>query len=171
MFDAAAMSGMITSLKAAAELTQIAINARDAGIVRAKVIELQGQIVTAQTCAMAAQADHSTMLNLVGELEKQVADLKAWDAEKQKYHLTKVAPTSEVLAYTLKEGGGVSEPRHYLCPNCYQDRIKSILQPETRMPYTAKVLVCQRCGSDLYVHGHWRPEHSSRKSPSKRSTR
>jgi hypothetical protein len=52
----------------------------DATVRNAAVIELQEKI-------LAAQAEQTALVVRVGELEKEVADLKAWDAEKQRYEL------------------------------------------------------------------------------------
>jgi hypothetical protein len=161
------MAGMIASLKAAAELTQLAINARDAAVIRSKVIELQGQIVAAQSYTLAAQADQSALLSRERELEKEVADLKAWDTEKKKYELAKPSPRADVFAYALKSHYGASEPAHYICPNCYEDGIKSILQTETRSAL-AKVLMCFRCRLDIYLIGHPLRAETMRKPPKRR---
>lgn len=141
MFDVADLGAMVTSLRAVAELTKLVVDAHDAGARREKSIELQGQIVTALDRALAAQLAQTTLLKQVIELEEEVADLKAWDAEKQKYQLTKLSASNEVFGYTLKEQGSVAEPKHALCANCFEDEKKSILQGETRLPL-AEVLVC-----------------------------
>jgi hypothetical protein len=109
--------------------------------------------VTALQSTLAAQMAQSALLKQVGELEKEVTNLKTWDAEKQKYHLvelrTNVAPGhGGALAYALKEQASSSEPIHFLCPNCYEDGHKAILQQEWR-PGHVDILWCQRCGAEV----------------------
>ena len=90
VFDANAIAGVVSGFKAATELAQLAIDARDAGVIRAKVIELQREIFAAYSSALTAQADQFALLNRVNELEKELTDLRAWDAEKQKYKLVEL---------------------------------------------------------------------------------
>jgi hypothetical protein len=173
MFDAAAMSGMITSLKATADLSQLAINAHDAAAVRSKVIELQGQIVAAQSYALAAQMNQTAILERVHLLEKEVTDLKTWDAEKQKYELVNIRdePTTKhfgpAFARALKTEIAVAEPFHLICPDCYERSEKSILQEEVR-PRRIQVLFCQRCRFEISRTGPWEPDTSRWTTPKKR---
>lgn len=172
MPDAADFAAMFTSLRAVTDLTKFFIDARDASVIRTKAIELQREIIATKQSAMAANLAHTATLRRLGELEKEVIDLKAWDAEKEKYHLISVkrvpAGQRAPVAYGLKEPAGVSEADHLLCANCFQDRIKSILQIEQRVPNLAEVLVCHRCGADIYVDGERDLYHASPQSAGRR---
>ena len=167
MTDALAIAGMLQSFRAITDLGKALLSMRDAALIREKVIELNGEILSAQQSAFAAQADQFALRDRIRELEKEIADSKAWDAEKEKYELAKPSPYSDVFAYVLKEDSGTSEPRHYICPTCYEDRIKSILQKETRIPL-AEVLVCARCCADIYISGEPSPLHAAAKKPPRR---
>jgi hypothetical protein len=68
----------IASLKAAMDLAKALIGIRDEPIIRERVIDLQDKIVAARQSQLAA-------LDQINALKKEVADLKAWDAEKEKY--------------------------------------------------------------------------------------
>jgi len=155
---------MIQSFKTMADLGKALLGMRDAALIREKVIELNGEILSAQASALATQAVQSALLNRVRELEKKVADHEAWDAEREKYKLAKMSQWTDVLDYTLTVERDTSEPSHFLCTNCFEDRVKSVLQPETRQPFLCQVLMCPRCGSDFYVTGQWHPEHAPRKT-------
>lgn len=122
----------------------------DTAVRNTAVIELQEKI-------LAARETQSALLERVGELEKEVAGFKAWEAEKEKYKLTEVG--SGLLAYALKEEGGSSAPKHLLCANCFEHGHKSYLQQETRFPGRTETLACHECGSDLYVQGSPHPDH------------
>src|ERR1700691_5304381 len=140
MPDAADFTALFTSLKAITDLAKLLIDSRDAGVVRAKAIELQREIIAAQASTLTAQASQFALLDRVRELEKQVTDLKAWEAEKQKYELKDLRPSpfpdrSGAPAYALKKDAGTPEPFHLICPNCYQDGRKSILQQEERAEF------------------------------------
>lgn len=136
----------LASLKAASELAKALLGLRDAAVIQTKVIELQGEILSAQASAFGAQEAQSALLKRVDELEKEVAGLKAWTAETERYQLTEVAPGS--FAYALKPDSGGAEPPHSLCSNCFHQGHKSILQADRRANATS-VLRCLRCNTEI----------------------
>jgi hypothetical protein len=73
---------------------------RDAGLLQAKVIELQGVILSAQGSALASQSAQFALLEQVRALEAEMAKMKAWDSEKSRYELRKFA--NGAFAYLLK---------------------------------------------------------------------
>ena len=124
--DAGSISALTVSLKTAAEITKAMIGLRDATMIQAKIIELQTVILSAQGAALSAQSDQFSLLERVRELEKEVANMKAWDREKKKYELSEVYPGA--FAYTLKPQARGAEPAHWICAACYQHGRKSLLQ-------------------------------------------
>jgi hypothetical protein len=157
MPDAADFGALFGSLKAITDLAKLMIDARDASVVRAKANELQREIIAAQSSALAAQTGQLALLERKRELEKEVADLKTWEAEKKKYELTNVRPqndpTGAAFAYALKEAASSTEPKHFLCANCYQQGYKSILQQEHRVPGAVDIMFCQRCSAEINLTG------------------
>jgi hypothetical protein len=131
----------------------------DANIRNTAVIELQEKILSAQS----EQAD---LIEIAGALKARVAELEAWDADKKRYRLTDLG--AGMTAYTLKEHMENGEPTHYLCAACYNEGHKSIMQTETRSPGRCQVLVCHRCGSDLYLSGMRDPAHTGMKRDPRR---
>src|SRR5258708_6881321 len=109
----------------------------DATIRNGAVIELQEKILSARDA-------QSALLEKVSTLETEMARLKAWDADKQRYEL-KAHGEREALAYALKPSMENGEPPHSLCPDCYQQTIKSIAQPLVRSHGHSHLLICHRC--------------------------
>jgi hypothetical protein len=118
----------------------------DATIRNAAVIELQEMILS-------AQQSQSTLIERVRELEKEMARMKNWETEKQRYDLKHISPSTQVLAYALKADMAGSEPPHWICATCYEGGKKNILQPETRHPGRTYVMVCHSCKTVLCVSG------------------
>jgi hypothetical protein len=118
MVDMTMISGTMSALKAAGEITKLIIASHDANVIRQKAIELQAQIFTAQQNALTAQSDQFTLLERVRELEKQIADLEAWATEKRRYVLQDLEPG--VFVYALKPEMADGEPMHQICQTCYQ---------------------------------------------------
>lgn len=143
MVDMAAIAGTASALKAAYDLSKAAIGAHDAAAIRAKVSELQGEISSAIASAIAAQTDQLAMLKRVVDLEKEIADLEAWEAEKSRYELVRFDPG--ILVYSLKPDDEKGEPPHYLCAACYTNGRKSFLQATTELKMRLRFHVCPTC--------------------------
>lgn len=149
MVDLKSIQGAISNLEAANELANTSIGLRDIATLHAKTIALRKVILRAQSSALRAQSEQSTLLERIRQLEQKIAEAQAWNDEKQKYQLTEINPGQ--FAYTLKEQTGSTEPHHMLCANCYNHNEKSILQTEIRYAGRRTVFFCQNCGSDMFL--------------------
>jgi hypothetical protein len=118
MDDISAIDGLTTSLRAAAEITKGLKDVSDADPIRTKIYELTREIMSAQSCALAAQSEQTELAQSNRELDEEVARLKAWNTEKFRYELRSVGPGAN--AYVLKESMRGSEPIHWICANCFQ---------------------------------------------------
>jgi len=159
MPDMAAFASAFASLKAAGDIAKALVNLRDTTAFQTQLIELQGQILSAQSSALTAQTDQSVLLDRKRELEEEVARLKVWEVEKERYQLTNIrppnAPGGNAWTYALKADADSAEPSHFLCANCYQEGRKSILQEEKRDVGMINVFFCQRCGAEISRTGVW----------------
>jgi hypothetical protein len=117
---------MASSLKAAGDITKAMIGLRDAALIQAKVIELQREIMSAQSSALAANATLTELQQRNRDLETKLADLEGWEREKIRYRLTDYG--GKTFAYDLKPDHANGEPLHSLCPSCSAGRKKAILQ-------------------------------------------
>ena len=157
MVEATTISSVLGGLKGAFETVKALVGIRDAVLTQSTVAELLGQIVAAQEGALRLQERESALTRQVDELEQCIAQMETWSREKERYKLAQIGDGP--LAYALKEDAAGQEPAHYLCPNCYNESHKSILQEETRMPYHDEFYVCHRCGLDIVKQGLRRAEH------------
>jgi hypothetical protein len=130
MVDMAAIAGFATSVRAAVEITKAMKDVRDANLMQTKVFELTREIMAAQSYAMEAMSAQSTLLTRIRELEEKIAALETWDAEKGRYYLKSIQPG--VTVYALKDGMENGEEPHYLCPTCYNNGKKALLQREVQ---------------------------------------
>jgi hypothetical protein len=152
-------SAALGALKAAKDIAEAMIGLRDATAFQGKLFEFQSKIIDAQNSVFAANDERATLIESERQLKEEVASLKAWDAQKQRYDLQIVPSYHKILAYALKPEAKTSEPPHWLCATCFQNRKASILQPEGRTGAT--VLVCHECGSDFYTQGARLKDHQS----------
>jgi hypothetical protein len=135
------IEGILSPLKTASSLLQEAIEIRDATKFRDTVGKLQTQILSAQQGALAANVAQAEMAEEISQLKKQVASLKAWNAEKNRYQLKDVGLGS--FARVLKESESRGEPPHQICAACYERGKKFILQPRNNF------MVCPECGTEI----------------------
>jgi hypothetical protein len=147
MVDMSAIAGAVVSLKSAGEIAKSLLTLRDGSMLQGKVIELQAEILSAQEGTLAAQSAQFALLERIRELEAEVAKVKAWDAEKQRYQLADVGLGS--LAYVLKPEAQGTEPAHAICANCYQHQNKSILQKDLERGF--EVVQCHTCKARLRI--------------------
>lgn len=101
----------IGAIKSAFDIAKGLKNIDDAARLNTAVIELQEKIITAQS----AQA---TLIERIGELEKEIASFEKWDGEKQRYELKNVGWGA--FAYMLKPNERGATPPHWICTNCYE---------------------------------------------------
>jgi hypothetical protein len=148
LVDFGSFAAVMSSLKTASDMAQAMIALRDGQALQIQVIELNNQIITAQAAAMAAHDAHAAAVQRIRELEAENANLKDWNREEQRYHLTK---HGGALTYSVKPGMENGEPLHRLCPRCYQQRKKSLLQPHGRTPSGQEKVSCLSCKAELLL--------------------
>ena len=161
MVDISAIGSALASLKAARDIAETMIGLRDGAAFQTKLIEFQSKLIDANNSAFAAQEERTALTERIRQLKQELDALKAWETEKQRYQLCRIGETG-AFAYTLKTDQTI-EPAHWICPVCFENAQKSVLQLEIRSPGQAHVYVCHTCGADLYVAGLRFPEHGSSK--------
>jgi Zn finger protein HypA/HybF involved in hydrogenase expression len=130
----------VNALKTAFDIAKGLKDLDDATRRNAAVIKLQEKILAAQS----AQAE---LIEEVSNLKRRVAELEAWEAEKQRYELNEIGPG--VFAYRLMNAMARSEPSHCLCAACYQRARKSILQ--RRDHGMEHLLNCPECKAQFKI--------------------
>ncbi len=131
----------IGAIKTAFEIAKGLKEIDDATRRNAAVIELQEKILL-------AQETQSTLINRVGELEKEVDRFKSWEADKGRYQLVDIG--SGVVALALRPAASNGEPPHYICADCAANGKKSYLQPQIRGAYLDQYK-CNACGFDVSI--------------------
>lgn len=148
MIDIGSISSLAGSLKAASDIAQAMIGLRDAQTFQAKVIELNREIMAAQSGALGAYAAQTAMIEELGKLKAQIAALEAWDREKERYQLTDHG--GGTFTYALKPGMEQGEPFHRICAQCYQQRRKGFLQSKGDFHGREKV-TCDSCDRTILL--------------------
>jgi hypothetical protein len=135
-------------------------------VFQTKLIEFQTKIIDANNAAFAAQEERTELLEKLRQLAKQVGDLTAWQAEKQRYELLEVS--GGAFTYVLKPDRQSGEPIHWLCASCYQNNKKSILQLAERNVMQGgrmNIWKCPTCDASVLVQWEIGPARRDPYSP------
>lgn len=116
----------IGGFSAAATILKLLKDAVTASDARAHVSELYYVILSTQAATLEGYAKQRSLLDEIRNLEEQLARIRAWEEEKQRYRLHGF--NSGSFAYALKPESARSEPAHHLCATCYNKGHKTILQ-------------------------------------------
>lgn len=141
----------LSSLNAARELANAMQGVATANEVASASIKLNAQLLEVQSALFAAQAEIATISSAKRDLEEQVARLHQWAVERERYQLTDAGQGT--LVYRLKPSMDGGDPPHDICPRCYEDGIKAILQPYTIPQGRVSVLSCGRCKTEFVTRG------------------
>jgi Zn finger protein HypA/HybF involved in hydrogenase expression len=115
----------------------------DAAARQGIAIELREQILT-------AQETQATLIEKISTLEVEIARFDKWDIEKERYELKAISQGT--VAYVLKANTQNTEPAHWLCVNCYQNRTKAFLQYFAVLEPRKHTYACPACKAQIKVH-------------------
>jgi predicted RNA-binding Zn-ribbon protein involved in translation (DUF1610 family) len=137
---AAAYTATTNALKAVKAIMDISQDVK----INQVVIELQQSILELQAQMFAAQGKMQELSSVKDEIEAKLKARDNWDEEKKNYELKEIA--SGLCVYSLKPDSQTGEPHHYLCPQCFQNSKKRLLQKQRATTLNYR---CQECGFDM----------------------
>ncbi|MCB1540215.1 MAG: hypothetical protein KDJ25_04985 [Rhodoblastus sp.] len=146
------IAAALSSIKTIKDMAEAAVTLHDAQATQEQRLKFQQVILDAQNALFSANEERSTLIDEIASLKKKIAEFENWKADAERYEL-KPADGSDVLTYQLKATMEHGEPAHHLCPNCFQQRQKSILVKEQTSVGRRTLLVCKRCNSEYMTQG------------------
>ena len=117
------------------------------------VIDIQRHAIEAQQALFAAQEVIGEKTRQIEHLEQENARLRSWTEDKAAYELADTGQGALAYRSVSPAAAGVAP---WLCPNCFDEGRKSILQPERYSVGRTETLLCHRCHLELLVEGHRR---------------
>jgi len=152
MPDMSAIGAALASFNTLKNIVQTMIGLHDIHTFQAKVIEFNAALIDAQTKILSVNEERTALIERVRKHEEDIANLKTWEAEKQRYEAKTTAGGG--FAYFLKPEAQGSETSHKICANCYVNNKKRILQPKPRSIVNAHLgtppmLYCPECESEI----------------------
>ena len=126
------------------------LDARQVEFLNGKFTDIQDALLVAQRDSLTTQELQFKLVARIKELEHTIAELEDWETEMERFKLMNVGSSGGVLVYLLRhDAAHDDEPSYYICPRCYQNRVKSILQRD-RVDGTKKS-VCPECNSKFKI--------------------
>lgn len=105
-----------------------------------KILEI---LLSIQTQVLSVNAIAQKLQEEKYEITQKLMKFEKWSETETQYELKEIA--SGVFVYACKKINPPSEPMHWLCTNCWKDRMKSIIQKTLSDSYT-----CPKCKTELY---------------------
>jgi hypothetical protein len=146
MSEIAIVSSIASSLASATAMAKAMLGMKIDSEVRAHVGEIQGALMAAQTAALAGLEERFLLLDKIEKLERRLKAAVDWDEEAKRYQLQEFPHGTHV--YVLKAECADGEPIHRICPNCFQQNLKSILQTTVKHS-GAEEVSCSACSASI----------------------
>jgi hypothetical protein len=105
-------------------------------------------LLSVQSDALAKQQELSLLIKEKDDLEKKLMEIENWEKTASQYLLVSMGIGN--LVYATKDIAQPAIPKHYICPNCYEKRKRSILQPTRNDRYWFNVF-CHECKFSLSI--------------------
>lgn len=150
MVDMATIQGAISSLQTAGNIAKSLFELKSMAEVQVKVMDLNSAILSAQQSALTAQSEQFTMIQRIRDLEEEIARVKAWEEQKQRYKLVHPWEGATMVVYALKESSKGTEAAHWICTKCYDDGRRTILQPSFDKEGWS-LITCPTCKGTIHV--------------------
>lgn len=154
----ASLPAVLSSLKEAFGIAKSIKDFSNDAKLEGALSELRSRLIDAQKSVLDAQAQMQEIYAHTSKVEGQLAEYRNWEKEAAKYKLAEPFPGTFVYAFTEGELG-IKEPMHYLCPKCFNQRQKSILQDGGLHGFARK---CNEC--DISYRFKLPPESEPRRN-------
>ena len=122
-----------------------------------QLIEFQKCLINANSLIASVQAQNSSLTQEKNDLEQKIVSFEDWKGESARYQLQQIE--SGIVTYALKESMASGEPAHWLCPNCYGKRQKSILNRIGKTNTSDHHYKCL-CGYELVIFSSHAPGYA-----------
>lgn len=117
------IAGAVAAFKAVKDLGRVVFDAKVDADVQAKVLDVMGKIGDAQDTMYELREENMRLQAENAELSRQLVKDQEWSEKLSGYELTKTSGGAVVYKST-------SEPEHFVCPNCVNQKRLEILQDE-----------------------------------------
>lgn len=142
-------TALMASIKATMDIVKGLKSSYDANTIMNAQADIRERLFAIQEAALTLQEKHSTLINEKEELKKKLMEFEQWKQTESEYELKQIFLGTRVYSY--KKSQQSTTPMHWLCPNCWEDRKKSIFQAEWDSGEEAKYF-CPKCKFSFHFY-------------------
>jgi len=110
--------------------------------------EMQEQIADLLDQLITVKINQSELLDKFRDMGAELERLKSFEEEKTRYQLTEVS--DGVVVYQIKEDARKGEPDHWLCANCFEEKVKAFLL-KSHNGTGSSTYMCNKCKTNIIV--------------------
>jgi len=138
----AEIKSAVDSVKVISNILNASKDLRNFNELAAVVSEVNAKLLTATAVALDSQEKQTALAERIRQLEEELMQCKNWEDESKNYALQQVG--TGVFAYVYKPVVQTSQPRHWACTKCFENRQRSTLQYWKGYFYK-----CPHCGTAI----------------------
>jgi hypothetical protein len=143
------IAAAISAVTLGKELVKLVIKRKIDTAIHEKALELNAAVASLQSEYLDLLSRYQNSLREADHLKQQLINMENWQVEKAKYSLSEIAPS--VFVYAIKDNQRAGEPPHWLCPQCYEQKQKSILQ-RCAKTIEGTTYQCLNCKAEVTDH-------------------
>jgi hypothetical protein len=141
------LTSLVTSARAAYEIAKGLKASMDQAKLANEVSDLLERLLAVQADALALQSEHQSLIAEKSEIAKKLMQLDNWSNTEKQYTLHEPGPGIFVYASQVDNPSPKKQP--WLCPRCFEDHIRSILQRRWDDDTSAARYDCPRCNAEF----------------------
>ena len=133
-----AIAAVVMNVKIASDIIKGMISLKTTAEINAKAIELQSIILDLQSSVSLHQQVHFKEITKRQNAEKKIMEMENWEKTASQYERVKLG-TRGITVFARKPFMNSCERDTYICPNCYNKKTESFLQPGHYDKYSHKI--------------------------------
>ncbi|MGZ9722812.1 hypothetical protein [Rhizobium miluonense] len=155
----------VDTLQSISQMISSTAELEDVSALKKKLGEMSSLVLAAHGKAVAAQVEVMKMMLENFDLHAQLMQVDRWEGVAARYRLKDFG--GQTFAYELKPEYAVSEPAHTICPHCFENQRKSLLQFLYETATLQRVFKCGGCSQEitLGLQSVSRPDSSNSYTP------
>jgi len=119
------ISAALSAVTAATKVVSGILKAEKNVEVKKAISGILDSLLDAQSKLLSAQSEYQELAEAKRQLEQKIMQYEKWDTDAARYKLQEIA--TGMFVYALQPDHAAGEPIHWLCPNCFNQRHKSVL--------------------------------------------
>lgn len=142
------ITAAIQGVNASIDLVKAGLGAKEASAVMRVEADLLYRLTDVISQLAQAKDAQAALQDELREAKARIRRAKEFAAQRKRYALRQLG--AQTYAYCLKPEAALDEPPHCVCPRCFQEGIRAILQ-KARDDYRATWLKCLHCGAEFAI--------------------